>query len=162
MAYVDISEDLRKMTVPAAEKVLGCVGDRNVRNVYFRLPRYCDDIDLNLCRIQVHYVNAAQQEDYYEVPSWTVDDKTIIFAWLVGRVACVAEGDVYVNVKIRAYDGPIISREFNSGIGRFRVKPAFTSNPYGSRLTDINGDFIVPVLEEDAIDIMVMETEDSE
>lgn len=162
MAYVEISEDLRKMTIPATEKVLGCVGDRNVRHVYFRMPRYCDDIDLATCRMQVHYVNANGTEDYYEVPNRIVSDTTIIFGWLVGRIACAAEGFVTANVKLRSYDGSIVAQEFNSGIGRFRVKPAFSSNPYGTKLHDDEGDLIVPLLEDDIIDIMVLATEESE
>lgn len=162
MTYVEISEDLRKMTIPSTEKVIGCVGDRNVRRVYFKMPRYCDDTDLATCRIQVHYINAEGTEDYYEVPNRIVDDTSIIFGWLVGRIACIAEGSVNANVKLRSYDGPIISEEFNSGIGRFKVKPAFSSDPYGTKLADMDGNLIVPVVDEDIIDIMVLATDDSE
>lgn len=159
MAYVEISEDLRKMTIPATEKVLGCVGDHNVRHVYFRMPRYCDDIDLSTLRLQVHYVNALGQEDYYEVPTRTIDDTSIIFGWLVRYVACLAEGTVSANIKLRAYNDEGIVKEFNSGIGRFRVKPAFSSDPFGSQLIDDDGSLIVPII---ADDIMVLATEDSE
>ena len=146
MAYIEISEDLRKMTIPVTEKVLGCVGDRNVRHVYFKMPRYCDDIDLSDCRIQVHYTNAGGIEDYYEVSSKEFDEKTLIFAWLVGRVACASEGEVVVNIKLRSYDESSVSKEFNSGIGRFRVKPAFTHDPYGTNLIDDDGDLIMVML----------------
>ncbi len=55
------------MTIPSTDRIIGCVGDKNVRNVYFRIPRYCDDADLSGYRIQVHYINANGVENYYEV-----------------------------------------------------------------------------------------------
>lgn len=159
MAYVEISEDLRKMTIPASEKVLGCVGDHNVRHILFRMPRYCDDIDLSGLRIQVHYVNALGQTDYYEAPTKVVDDFNIIFGWLVRYPACLGEGTVSVNVKLLAYNDEGLVQEFNSGIGRFRVKPALSSSPYGPQLTDEDGSLIIPII---ADDIVVLATEDSE
>lgn len=143
MPYVKISEDLRKMTIPSSEKVLGCVGDRNVRHVFFKMPRYCDDIDMSEFRIQVHYTNAEGTSDYSEVSERIVDDNSIIFGWVVARIACVSKGFVSVNIKLRSYDGAMIAKEFNSGIGRFEVKPAFTGNPYGDSLSDGYGNIIV-------------------
>ena len=143
MAYVEISEDLRKMTIPSSEKVLGCVGDRNVRHVYFRLPRYCDDVDMSEFRIQVHYTSAKGTSDYSEVSERQIDGDHIIFGWIVARIACEAVGNVDVNIKLRSYDGAMIAKEFNSGIGNFKVKPAFTSDPYGDSLSDNYGNVIV-------------------
>lgn len=162
MAYVEISEDLRKMTIPMTEKVLGCVGDRNVRRVYFRMPRYCDGTDLFNYRIQVHYTNAEDTPDYYEVVDKKVEGDRLIFSWLVGRIACVAIGSVSANVKLRQYDGSIITNEFNSGVGRFKVKASLSGNPYGTKLTDDTGTLVIPSAEEDTLDIMVLATEDEE
>lgn len=143
MPYVEISEDLRKMTIPSSERVLGCVGDRNVRHVYFRMPRYCDDVDMSDFRIQVHYTSAKGTSDYSEVSERQIDSDHIIFGWLVARVACEEVGNVVVNIKLRSYDGAMIAKEFNSGIGRFKVKPAFSSDPYGDSLSDGYGNVIV-------------------
>lgn len=143
MSYVEISEDFRRMTVPPSEKILGCVGDRNVRHVYFKMPRLCDDTDISDFRIQVHYTSANGTSDYAEIANRTVDGDSVIFYWKVGRIACEAEGIVPVNIKVRSYDGAAVAKEFNSGVGRFKVKPAFTSDPYGDSLSDEYGNIIV-------------------
>ncbi len=143
MGYVILSEDLRTMTIPATERIIGCVGDKNVRNVYFRMPRYCDDTDLSGYRIQVHYINASGVGNYYEVVDAVIGEEFIEFSWLVDRLACASVGRVEVNVVLTAYDSAVVNNRYISGIGKFKVKPGFINDPSGPIAIDEEGDFLV-------------------
>lgn len=139
MANVTISEDLRLMIIPKTEKIIGCVGDHNVRSVHFNMPKYCDDTDLSEFRIQVHYHNAKDIQNYYEVTDNRVEDDRILFTWLVDKYACEYSGTVQANIMIFSDDK---SNVFNSGVGLFKVKPAFESGPYGAYVITDAGDLI--------------------
>lgn len=146
---VVISEDFRKMTIPSTDKILGCVGDKKIRDVEFVLPRYCDNNDMADYQIQVHYQNAKEEGDYTSIGNVEVKDDTMIFVWEPPRLACAAKGTVIVNIKAINNVAGQVQREFNSGFGRFKVKDAFTKDPQGSPLVDSDGDLIVVTVQED-------------
>lgn len=119
--HVVISEDLRSLTIPAGQEILGAVGDDSVRKVYFDCPQYCDGTDMSDFAISVHYQNSDGEEDRYDVTESTVADGVITFWWLVGRTACSASGKTEASVKLRKLDGDVVLKEFNSGTGKWVV-----------------------------------------
>ena len=151
MATIVLSEDLRTMRIPTTEKILGCVGDKNVRRVHFQMSRYCDETDLSSYHIRVHYINAAEEGNYNEVSDVVIDESNITFVWTVDRLACKKEGVVQVNVVLANTTDQALINRFNSGIGKFKVKPAFIEDPYGDiAVTDDDYCLVFVVAEQES------------
>ena len=149
MGHITIGEDMRSVSIPRTEKVLGCVGDRNVRRVRFSCPRFCDGTDMAGWRVQVHYLNAAGTGDYYEVTDAVAGEGAIEFSWLVGALACAKEGTVTCNVKLSLTDGAQRTNEFNSGNFGLSVLGALSEDPSGHSLVDAENDTVVVNEQED-------------
>ncbi len=119
-----VSEDLRTVTVPESQKILGVTSDQDVRKVWFDMPAECDGTDLSDYMIFVKYRNAANVSNRYRVGSRTVHDGVITFYWLVSRGACAQAGTVNFSVCLRAYeeDGITVTNEFNTIPAEMEVK----------------------------------------
>ena len=138
MGRVRISESLRVADVPPSERVLGCVGDRNVRVVEIELPRYCDGTDMDGMRVQVMYANADGTGDYSELTEVEAGETSIVGRWQVPRLAFAAAGAVVAGVRLTG-DG----REFNSERFGFVVRPSAFYEPHGDELIDGDGNVVV-------------------
>lgn len=119
-----ISEDYRTVTIPEGQEILGCVGDVDVRRIYFIGPRYCDGTDMGGYAARVNYVNAAGDEDYYEAADRVIDGDAIRFSWLVGARACAEEGPVTISLCFINHDGSDIDNEFNTTVFEMPVLPS--------------------------------------
>ena len=118
-----VSEDLRTITIPTGQSVLGVVNDSDVRKVWFTMPRVCDGTDLSDFTVFVNYVNAQNVSNRYQVPDSTIGQDSITFAWLVGRSAFTAAGTVTFNVDLKLYDtdGVTVLKEFNTTTAAMQV-----------------------------------------
>lgn len=116
----------------------------------FSIPRTCDGHDMAGWRIRVHYEGAAGTEDRYEVTDAEVSDDSIGFTWVPRPPAFEAAGNVTVAVDVALVgeDGATVIREFNSACGTFRVLKTVDSDPFGPRLVDDEGSYIVLGTEE--------------
>lgn len=102
--YFVIEHNFRTIRIPSKKKLLGVVNDANVNTIHFKAPRYYGSTDLSTFEFQINFVNAHGDEDVYPVDDLAVsssDSNVLEFTWLVGRVACLYEGEV--EFSIRAY-----------------------------------------------------------
>ena len=126
-----ISEDLRTITIPEGQEILGVESDDKVRRIWFKAPRECDGLDLGEFKLWINYRNAANVLDRYEVLDATVLDDRILFSWLVGRTAFAAHGEVLFNVCMRLYadDAETVLREFNTTLASMIVLEGLEADP---------------------------------
>lgn len=95
VTYCKIDSNLRKITLPGNEKILGVYHDKNVTRKHFKMPRYYQNNDMSEFSIKVNYVNEDNETDCYAVDDLAVTDEDYItFSWLVGATACRVPGTV--------------------------------------------------------------------
>ena len=125
-----ISEDLRTITVPKGQEVLGVTNDSDVRRVWFTMSRECDGTDLSGFTPFVNYINAAYNSGTYRCNDLAVDGDTISFSWFVSRRVAEADGTVRFNVDLKLFDndGSTVLKEFNSGIASGIIVPGLSSS----------------------------------
>ena len=125
-----ISEDLRTISIPFGQSVIGVYSDENVRRIWFDMPSTCDGTDLSDFEITINYRNALGDVGRYYVTDAIVDNSTITFSWLVSRSVCVSEGFVLFNVCLRLFDtdNETILKEFNTTLAEMRVLRGLEAN----------------------------------
>ena len=94
ITYCKIDSNLRKITLPENEKILGVYHDKNVTRKHFKMPRYYQDNDMSEFSIKVNYVNEDKETDCYAVDDMLSTEDYITFSWLVGATACRVPGMV--------------------------------------------------------------------
>jgi hypothetical protein len=114
--YLTVDLRSRQITIPSTIKNIGVESDDEVHRLYFKMPRYFDEVDLSEFRTRINYTNAAGDDDCYTPTDVSFDDDYITFSWLVGRFACTVKGDVEFSICMVNYkkDGVVIDREFNT------------------------------------------------
>ncbi len=140
---VGVNAGNRAVVVPTSDYTIGCVGDANVRFVRWRVPRFSDGVDMGGWTVEVHYVAADGTSDYTAVDDAVTEDDAVTFTWRVPMRACSTAGTVTASAKLTGGN-----REWNSGIGSFRVVESYDNDPQGHRLVDSAGD-VVTVRTED-------------
>ena len=111
-----ISEDLRTITVPNSQKIIGVTNDLDVRRIWFSMPKRCDGLDLSTFTPYVNFRNAAGEEGFYMATDLQAEEDILTFSWVVSRRACARDGEVTFSVTLRkmAQDGTTILNEFNT------------------------------------------------
>lgn len=118
ITYCKIDSNLRKITLPGNEKILGVYHDKNVTRKHFKMPRYYQNNDMSEFSIKVNYVNEDNETDCYAVDDLGVTDEDYItFSWLVGATACRVPGMVgFVICFTKIDDESNITQEYNTEI----------------------------------------------
>lgn len=101
----------RTITVPEELKYIGVETDNNSEKVWFKVPRYFDEPDVQgkgdlLTKVaQVHFLNAGGSYGVYGINE-TIDneDGTISLAWLVGKDVTAFSGDVKFQLVFTLFD----------------------------------------------------------
>lgn len=101
----------RTITVPDELKYIGVETDNNSEKVWFKVPRYFDEPDVQgkgdlLSKVaQVHFLNAGGSFGVYNVTE-TKDneDGTISLAWLVGKDVTAFSGNVQFQLVFTLFD----------------------------------------------------------
>ena len=88
--------------------------DHNSERFTFRVPRYCDDHDLSLCKehTRVHYINidkAKRTENHgtdpvYDVGVCPEDDQYVICSWLITKNATQLAGSLHFVIEFALKD----------------------------------------------------------
>lgn len=127
-----ISEDLRVITVPEGQEILGVTNDADVRRVWFTMPLECDGTDLSHFTPFVNYKNAANQQGRYECTDLTPDEGSLTFSWIVPRLALTTAGDVQFNVDLKLFDTDeeTVLKEFNTAIAQMTVLQGIVIDNY--------------------------------
>lgn len=123
ITYCKIDSNLRKITLPGNEKILGVYHDKNVTRKHFKMPRYYQDNDMSEFSIKVNYVNEDKETDCYAVDDLAVTDEDYItFSWLVGATACRVPGMVgFVICFTKVDEESSITQEYNTELAVGKV-----------------------------------------
>lgn len=123
VTYCKIDSNLRKITLPGNEKILGVYHDKNVARKHFKMPRYYQDNDMSEFSIKVNYVNEDKETDCYAVDDLAVTDEDYItFSWLVGATACRVPGMVgFVICFTKVDEESSITQEYNTELAVGKV-----------------------------------------
>ncbi len=124
---VVIENDLRTVTLPS-NFLLGVYNDKDVNDVVVEMPRYYKELDLSPFAISVKFIAAEGTSDLYFVTDKTVEDDKIVFHWIVGRNAFLADGTVTFAFCLRQMTGTTVEKEFNTAISRVQVLAGFDTD----------------------------------
>ena len=72
--------------------------ENNSQVIPFEMPRYYDGVDLMKMTIQVHYVNAKNEENYAAPVNVSYSNEKIRFYWMVSDSATVKEGNLQFEI----------------------------------------------------------------
>lgn len=152
-----VSEDLRTITIPAGQELLGVYHDEDTRRVWFYCPSECDGTDMSGFTVYVNYVNAAGEGDVYTVLDSSVSNGVMEFSWLVGRAAYASDGEVKVALRLVKYaqDGTTVAKEFNTmpatAVVGDGIQPAASSvAPYSDAFAGLVSQWSAQVAQETA------------
>lgn len=110
----DIDLNSRKVNVP---KILSVQYDHNAEIIYFRVPRYYQNMDLANTVCVVQYVNANKDAGLYWVPWYDtshylrdpedpeIETPTMLVPWAIGGLATAKPGIITFNVRFYRIDG---------------------------------------------------------
>ena len=115
-SWLIIDHDFRTISIPANKRLLGVTSDEKVNTLYFKCPRYYENVDLNNFIFRINYLNANREGDQYWVDDKALDGDYITFSWTVGRHACQYSGNVNFIVCAILSDNGVISQEYNTAI----------------------------------------------
>lgn len=103
--------DSRTITIPDELKYIGVETDNNSEKVWFNVPRYFDEPDvqgngdLYQKTAQVHFINANGSFGVYDITEVRDnDDGTISLAWLIGRDVTALAGNVKFQLVFVLFD----------------------------------------------------------
>lgn len=122
VTYCKIDSNLRKITLPGNEKILGVYHDKNVTRKHFKMPRYYQNNDMSEFSIKVNYVNEDNETDCYAVDDMLTTEDYITFSWLVGATACRVPGTVGFVICFTKVDHESnITQEYNTELAVGKV-----------------------------------------
>lgn len=84
----------RVITIPEEYQIAGVMADNCTKRIYFKIPRYSQDVDLSTFDIFINYMNANGESDKYICEDKVIDDIYITFSWNVGEFATKYKGDI--------------------------------------------------------------------
>lgn len=146
--YYDI--DLETRTIDAPE-YLSVAKDHYAENIYFRVNRFFDYMDLATTTCVIQYKNAAGQTGVYAVPYFDIEsgkgnsdsgcpDKLII-PWCIAGKASAVDGNI--TYALRFYR---IDINGDRMIYNLNTRPATSKILYGMNVSspDVDGDYDIP------------------
>ncbi len=122
MSYIVVDDNLRTMTIPQDIVLLGVESDDDVNKIPFQMPKEYCGYDLSTFQARINYMNANGDGDVYIVEDLEVDgdDPTKMnFTWLVGRNACMYEGNTQFIICLKKFaddDSGTVEQEFNTTV----------------------------------------------
>ena len=133
-SYFAVDLHSRVITPPSNVKNIGVESDDEVKRLYFKVPRFYDDIDLSEFETRINYTNANGEDDVYGVEDVTVDGDYLVFSWLVGRFAVAKKGTVkFIVCMIQVDENGVIDREFNTTTCTMSVLEGLETVPFESK-----------------------------
>lgn len=90
----------RTIIIPKHITNLGVENDDDVLRLHFRMPRYFGKVDLSQFSIRISYINAAGEDDEYDVVDATIVGDNLTFSWEVGPIALAYKGNTQFAVNV--------------------------------------------------------------
>lgn len=116
-----VDNDLRTIKIPVGMTNIGVVGDKEVKRLYFRMPRYYGGFDLSFFTIRINHFNAAGEGDIYLVDDVSVGYDIMSFSWQVGEHMTAYPGKVHFNIAVERSHGTTIEKAFKTTNAYTRV-----------------------------------------
>lgn len=116
-----IDNDLRTIRLPAGMTNIGVAGDKEVKRLYFKMPRHYDGFDLINFDISINYFNAIGEGDIGLIDDVAVNSAGITFSWLVPEYMTLYSGAVRFSVHLEKKNGSAVEKEFNTTYVQTRV-----------------------------------------
>lgn len=93
--YILVDNSIRKLDIPSSILSLGVQYDKDVNVLYFKVPRYYNDLDLSKFTAHINYVNANNQAGMFIVPKALkeIEEDHFVVPWIVGADACRYAGE---------------------------------------------------------------------
>lgn len=141
-----IDEKFRTITIPSNGLILGVVGDKEINQIRFTIPKYCSGFDLSDFTARVNYVNPNGDGNYWETAVQEYDDDHLSFVWLLEQIVTRYVGDVKISVKLFKRENGQILKQFNtrSATGKvydgFDVSSTLTPEEQESLLDKVSND----------------------
>lgn len=90
--FMEINANTRAITVPAALRQIGVVGDKFAEIIFFEIDRYFDAVDLDTRQIYIEWeapdgaggVRKGVSRDFLKDTQSKSKEGKIIFGWLIG------------------------------------------------------------------------------
>lgn len=118
---LEINTETRVIDVPVNYE-FGVFNDKDVKTIYFKVPKTYNAVDLNDFQIRMVYMNASNEGNEYIVTNRLVYGSYLYFTWLLGRDLFKGEGKVRFIVCMRKFNSDgTTNKEFNTTIARGTV-----------------------------------------
>lgn len=146
--WIDDYEDTVYSTIDADRNITVAGGNANVTQenngqiIPFEMPRYYDGIDLMAMTIQVHYLNASNEENYAAPINVTYNNEKIRFGWLLSDNATAKDGTLSFELMASGAVTIPSSGTTKSYLWRSRPNGKLTviKSLAGKKMTDPTGD----------------------
>lgn len=124
------------------ENQINITQENNSQIIPFEMPRYYDGVDLMQMTIQIHYVNADNNENYTAPVNVSYSDSKIRFYWMVSDYATAKEGTLQFEIIATGAITVPNSGESKNYLWRTRPNDKLTvlKALSGSGMTDPTGD----------------------
>ena len=117
-----INADTREISVPSSFSNIGVIYDHNAETIFFKIPRYFDNVDLNDHTCIIQYINAGKEEDIYTVTQKDISSEgEIIFGWKITNSVTKYFGSVSFAVRFYSITNGVFNYNFNTKIAQFNV-----------------------------------------
>ena len=146
--WIDDYEDTVYSTIDADRNITVAGGNANVTQenngqiIPFEMPRYYDGIDLMAMTIQVHYLNASNEENYAAPINVTYNNEKIRFGWLLSDNGTAKDGTLSFELMASGAVTIPSSGTTKSYLWRSRPNGKLTviKSLAGKKMTDPTGD----------------------
>lgn len=112
--YLVVDKDMRTISVPSGEDILGVYNDCNVEVKHFKMPRFYEGTDLADFTIYVNFKPIGSYVDASFAENVQTTDDEITFDWVIPAKAFNAAGTVPFSVCCKRFDGTVREQEFNT------------------------------------------------
>ncbi len=117
-----INADTREISVPSSFSNIGVIYDHNAETIFFKIPRYFDNVDLNDHTCIIQYINAGKEEDIYTVTQKDLSSNgEIIFGWKITNSVTKYAGPVSFAVRFYSITNRVFDYNFNTKVAQFNV-----------------------------------------
>lgn len=158
--YYDIDLSSRKIDSP---EYLSILKDHKAENIYFRINRFCDYMDLATTTCIISYKNAKEAGiyvvPYYDIVSFRGDIETgmvdkLVFPWCIDGKASAISGNVEYAIRFYKIDETGQKLVYN-----MNTLPAISKVMYGMDIKDeaFDGDYDIPASSFDFLQQQITE-----
>lgn len=156
-----INADTREISVPSSFSNIGVIYDHNAETIFFKIPRYFDNVDLNDHTCIIQYINAGKEEDIYTVTQKDLSSNgEIIFGWKITNSVTKYAGSVSFAVRFYSITNGVFDYNFNTKVAQFNVLNGLNISANNISVNpDLLSQWIEKINALDTIELPIIETD---